>query len=184
MKYLYIFLLLIILINFSSSKELGMSPGIIDLEIRTGELVCKNFTILGDNTTFSGEIKWSETNSKEIEDYNLDLEDIKTYFPEKTKPGEKEICFETKEPGKYFGVLKYRLENNSYGIAIWVELSVEEKGESKINLLQGEIIDNLRKNINDSNILVPLLTIIFLLLMGILIFLIKSSYLLKTNKPK
>jgi hypothetical protein len=122
------FIVLIISLSFCSALDFGISPGIIKLSEKPNEIVCKNFTIIGGNEDiFNGNIKWSNTNSKDISDYKISSKElnINSTIPSEIKAGKYQICISSEKAGSYYGALMYKINNSSYGIGTWIELKVE-----------------------------------------------------------
>ena len=160
-------LLLLLLIPFSSSSTLGISPGTIEFFEEPNQIICKNFTIFADNDSlFYGEVKWSKENSKNINQYTLSSEElnINTNFPNKTKSGQYQICLSVKKEGNYFGALMYKLKDSSYGIGSWIELSIAKNNSmTKILLLTGNAIN--KTGSKKIFFLTPILLLIILILL-------------------
>jgi hypothetical protein len=139
------------MIGFVSSLSFGIAPDRINLETHQNKEVCANIVLIGENLTFSGEMKWSNNPSKSINDYIINGEDIgiSEKYPHRTGPGTYQICFESKEPGEFQGALKYKIEESSYGIAIWINLLVEEREKEslpeKITLLTGNVARDIKE---------------------------------------
>ena len=142
----YILLLTILLLfSFSSALNFGISPPKINLNIEQGQEVCRWIQLIGEDSIFEGEIKWSEKKTEKVNDYSIDSENmgLEVKFPEKTPSGEYELCFLAKKPGNYYGALKYKIENSSYGIISWIDLAVggeEISLRERINLISGNVI--------------------------------------------
>ena len=163
-----IFLFLIIIsISFCSAMYIGISPGTIKLSEKQNEVVCANFTILGGNENFfNGNIKWSNENSRKINDYTTSSEKLKinATIPSGIKSGQYKICISSSKGGNYYGALMYKLNNSSYGIGTWIELKVEN-GDSiqNISSLTGDSIRGI--NIQKVFLFSPILLLIILFLL-------------------
>lgn len=147
-KLFLIFLFLItILISFCSAVDIGISPGTIILSEKQNEIACTNFTIIGeDENIFNGDIKWSNENSRKINDYTMSSEklNINATIPSGIKAGQYKICISSKRAGNYYGALMYKLNNSSYRIGTWVELKVEGENSIKNVLsLTGSTIEKI-----------------------------------------
>lgn len=140
------FILIIFSISFFSASTLGISPGTIKISEKTNEIACRNFTLMGEeNYIFNGEIKWSGKNSRNLIDYTISSDKLKidSQIPFGIKSGTYQICFSSKTAGNYYGALKYKMNNSSYGIGTWVELNVSgENNVQNILSLTGEAINN------------------------------------------
>ncbi|VVB83411.1 Uncharacterised protein [uncultured archaeon] len=122
------FILIIFLISFCSAVDFGISPGTIKISEKINEVVCKNFTLIGEgNNIFNGEIKWSNENSRNILDYKISSDKLKINIeiPSGIKAGTYQICISAEKGGDYYGALMYKLNNSSYGIGTWIELNAE-----------------------------------------------------------
>ena len=163
-----IFLFLIIIsISFCSAVDIGISPGTIKLFEKQNEVVCANFTIIGGNENFfNGNIKWSNENSRKINDYATSSEKLKinATIPSGIKSGKYQICVSSSKGGDYYGALMYRLNNSSYGIGAWIELKVEG-GDSIQNILSltGESVKEIK--IQKIFLFSPILLLIILFLL-------------------
>lgn len=176
MKLFLIIICTILCISFCFALNFGISPQKIELTGKTNEIICKDFSVLGDNQSiFQGTIKWSKTLTNNLIDYNLSSSDLRiSYnFPELTNPGKYEICLSTKISGIYYGVLMYRLKDSPYGIATWIELKINQNHET--SFLSGEII----QEINPINLSLLVLVITLLLIFIILIIKLKRRTLTK-----
>ncbi len=133
--FFFAFILIIFFLHFFSALTLGISPGTIKISEKTNEIVCRNFTLLGDDyRIFNGEIKWSNENSKNLIDYKISSDSLGIYpqIPSEIKSGTYPICISSKNSGNYYGALMYKLNNSSYGIGAWIELNVN--GEKFLSL--------------------------------------------------
>ncbi len=170
MKLFLFLIVLIISVSFSSAISIGISPEKLEFYGQRNELICRDFSIFGDNSSlFEGQIKWSRIDSKILSDYKFDSSSLKinTSFPTLINPGKYKICLSSKNSGNYYGVLMYKLQNSSYGIGTWVDLQIT--GNSlieKINLISGETIQNIGSIkiglISFSGILALILIILFI----------------------
>ncbi len=165
------------MIGFVSSLSFGITPDRINLETQQSKEVCADVRLIGEDLVFSGEIKWSEGSSKSINDYVINGEDleISEKYPHRTGPGTYQICLESKEPGEFQGALKYKIEDSSYGIAIWINLLVEEteKGSlpEKITLLTGNVARDIQEKSSELKNEILAGRLIFLLgLFGFVVF--------------
>lgn len=171
-KYLAIILFLFV-ISFSSAIKFGVSPDKILLEGNNNELICSNFTLLGDtNLIFNGDILFSERETKELTDYNLSVEEIslKVFYDKQTFSGEKQICVIGKN-SKYYGALTYKVVGTNYGIGTWVEINI---GEENFFIRTEAITGNAIKALDNSEQMG--LVAIFLSLLVLFIFAIKNYY--------
>ena len=164
-------LILFILVNFTSSLEFGLSPTLIKISGDVEEKLCKDFSFFGDRPALNGEIKWSKEKSSNLNDYKFFSGEsgIESSFPKEISNGKDEICFIGKRPGKYFGVLFYRVENTSYGVGTWIELELIESKKNKFPLisLTGFSIKNL-----DTSMLIRNQIFFFILLTNIVLIFI------------
>jgi hypothetical protein len=180
---LFFILFFILLIPFSSSMEVGVSPGVLVLEANQNELVCKNFSLIGqDEIVFLGDLFWSKVESRNINDYKLKSEDmgIEGVYPKNASPGKNIFCIKSKKEGNYHGVLKYKIENTNYGFLMWLDVNIEKDPKTKIFFGENPIAVT-RKIINPENkkIFAAILWIFSLILISFFLFL-----LLKINKLK
>lgn len=163
-------LILLISISFYSATDFGISPGIIKFSEKQNEVQCQNFTIIGGNwDIFNGNVKWSNTNSKDISDYKLSSKELNlnVTIPLETQAGQHKICISSEEAGNYYGALMYKLNNSSYGIGTWIELKVEGTNPiQNILSLTGSTIKQI--NSQKAFLFTPILFLI------ILIFLLKK----------
>ena len=162
-----IFILIIFSFSFLSAYTFGISPGTIKLSEKINEVACKNFTLLGDNASFfNGEIKWSHENSRNILDYTITSDKLKinSQLPLEIKPGTYSICISSETAGNYYGALKYKLDNSSYGVGTWIELDVGEEHLSP-NVLSatGDAIQQL--NIQKVFLFSPIIFLVILFLL-------------------
>jgi len=167
MRIIFPFFILFLFISFCSAVDFGISPGTIKLSIKQNEIVCENFTLIGnEENVFNGEVKWSRENSRNINQYNLPSEELKisAEIPLKIKAGEYQICVSAKNSGNYYGALMYKLDNSSYGIGTWIELEVKENNSIKTILsLTGNVINDT--GIEKIFLFTPVLLIIILILL-------------------
>ncbi len=179
-----IFLFLIIIsISFCSAVDVGISPGAIKLSEKQNEMLCANFTIIGENENiFNGNIKWSNENSRKINDYIIPSEKLKinAAIPSGIKAGPHQICISSSRGGDYYGALMYKLNNSSYGIGTWIELKVEG-GDSIQNVLSltGESVKGTE--IQKVFLFSPIL---FLIILFILLKKLKSKNKTEFNSKK
>ena len=106
------------------ADSIGISPGTINISSVNRETSCRNFSLIGPaGEAFSGEIKWSNLDSSNIQDYILSSEPlgINASFPEHAVPGRHTLCISSERSGNYSGLLMYKLENSSYGIIARIE---------------------------------------------------------------
>jgi hypothetical protein len=123
------FLLAVLSVLSISASTIGISPPLIKISGTENQIACENFTLFGEeNSLFTGEIKWSEENSKNINQYILPSERLKinANFPGKVGKGKYQICLSAKNSGDYFGALTYKMINSSYAIGTWIQLSVKK----------------------------------------------------------
>ncbi|GIU68464.1 MAG: hypothetical protein KatS3mg093_350 [Candidatus Parcubacteria bacterium] len=160
---LFLFVFIILKINFLNSIEIGISPEEISLYSYVGEKVCSNFSLIGE-FNFLGEIKWSKEKSKELKDYVLSSEElgIKTYFPKEIKKGNYEVCFVGNKKGSYYGVILYKAEGTNYGVGTWIELNL--KDNESILSSTGFVIKEIKNLENINKILILNLFLNFLVL--------------------
>jgi len=128
---------LIILLPLSSATSLGVSPDNLKFSGKTNEVICKNFSILGDEkNVLSGEVRWSNKSSRNVNDYTLSSTELKisAIYPAKAKTGKYQICISAEKEGTYYGALLYKLENSSYGIGIWTDLEIKQNPSIKESL--------------------------------------------------
>jgi hypothetical protein len=177
MKSLILFLAIFLMIGLVSSLSFGVSPDRINLETQQNKDVCTNVKLIGENLVFSGEMKWSEGSSKDVNDYMINGKDIgiSEKYPHRTGPGTYQICFESEKPGEFQGTLKYKIENSSYGIAIWINLLVEETEKTslpeKITLLTGNVAKDIKEKSSELKNEILTGSLIFLIgFLGVLIF--------------
>jgi len=117
----------IILLSFLSASTLGISPAEIKISEKQNQIVCENFTIFAEgNSQFSGELKWSKEDSKNLNEYTLSSEElnINASFPKEIRAGKYQICISAKNKKNYFGALIYKMKNSSYAIGTWVKLNI------------------------------------------------------------
>jgi hypothetical protein len=175
-KKIFIFILsLLILFPICSALTIGISPATIKLSETQNEITCENFTIFSESGfLFSGEIKWSKENSRDINQYTSSSKDLKinASFPNWINAGQHQICISAENKGNYFGALTYKMSDSSYAIGTWIELNVT-KDNSELSPITGNVI----KEINYKKIFLfsPILFLI------ILIFLLSR---LKKNKTE
>lgn len=174
------FLFFVFLIPVSSSLRIGISPDKLSLMTIEEKEICKDFTLITDEEIiFIGEVLWAEEESRNINDYEIESEDlnIKVNYPEQTYQGKKTFCVTPKEIGVYYGVLKYKGVGTNYGVATWIKLIVSEKEiEEKKDDIKGTsfitggvIIDDGEFNAN------KIFTISFVILLIILIIILAKK---------
>jgi hypothetical protein len=157
------FFIIVLLIPFIFSSSLGISPTTIKFYEKQNEVICKNFSILGnEENILNGEIEWSRENNKDVSKYILSSNDLEINidFPIKVKKGEYQICIYSEREGKTYGILTYKLENSSYAIGTWIELEVAKNNLQNVLPLTGDSIKNL--DYKKIFFLTPLLFIIIL----------------------
>lgn len=153
--------------SFCSAVDFGISPGTIKLSEKQNEIICGNFTLIGDSENiFEGNVKWSKENTRNINSYTIPSEKLKidATIPSGIKPGIYQICVSSQNGGNYYGALTYKLNNSSYGIGTWIELKVEG-GNSVGELLS--LTGNAIKEIDLQKIFLftPILLLIILILL-------------------
>jgi hypothetical protein len=169
-KYLAVILFLL-LISFTSAIKFGIGPDKIVLSGENNELICANFTILGDNNLiFNGTIKFSERETKELTDYQLSAEDLslKVIYDRQTFVGQKQICVIGKNV-KYSGALTYNIVGTNYGIGTWLEINI---GNENVLIKAKSITGNAIKNFDNSEQIG--LGVIFISLLILFMFSIKN----------
>ncbi|VVB80591.1 Uncharacterised protein [uncultured archaeon] len=167
-KILFLIVLFFLTISFCSAFRFGISPDKIMISGKPNELICKNYSLLGDmNLLFSGELKFSKRESKNINDYTLSGEELglQVIYERETFGGDKQICFLGKE-GKYYGALMYRINGTSYAVGTWIDYDVES---NELPYLTGKVISSIRENNYD-------LWFILLSLLTLLIFVVISLF--------
>lgn len=189
MKFLLPLLFFIILLTTSvSSLEFGISPSEMYLEGEIDENICRNFTLIGDERNFSGELKLSETETRNVESYNLHSGDFRIVaeYPKETNSGKQEICIKGLEEGEYYGALLYKVSETSYGVGMWITLNTQDgktiqetKSERKSLFSTGRFVQDTSQNINQEFLLI--LLFLFVVLIFVLGYFI-GVYLSK--KPK
>jgi hypothetical protein len=162
------------LISFSLALNFGVSPEKIEFLGKSNQMLCRNFSIFGDNqSVFQGNIRWSRNFSDSILDYNLTSSELKIdcNFPEVISPGKYEVCLSTKNIGIYNGILMYKLENSPYGIAIRIKLEINPSNQ--ISFLSGKEIQEI--NATPLSFILILSSIILAAIFCILIFKLKQK---------
>ncbi|MEK6826908.1 MAG: hypothetical protein AABX99_00290 [Nanoarchaeota archaeon] len=162
-----IFILIIFFIPFCSAVDIGISPGTIKISEKAKEVVCKNFTLIGEeNNIFNGDIKWSNENTRNINSYTIPSEKLKinSEIPSGIKAGTYSICISAERGGNYYGALRYKLNNSSYGIGTWIELKVEGRNPvGEILSLTGNAVREL--DLQRIFLFTPILLLIILFLL-------------------
>lgn len=169
-KYLTIVFVLF-LISFASAIKFGISPEKIILNGENNELICANFTLIGDsNLIYEGEIKFSEREAKELADYKLNAEEIglKIIYDKQTFKGPKKICVVGKD-SKYYGAITYKIAGTNYGVGTWLEINI---GNENLFIRAKSITGSAIKRIDNSEQIG--LATIFISLFILLIFIIKG----------
>jgi len=183
-SFFILFLMIVIsILIFSASVvqsiSFGISPEKILFSGKIGERICREFSLIGENFIFSGEIKWALKDSRNIEEYKLNSENLKleAEFPKSVSAGNYEVCIKGKESGKYYGALFYRIEGTSYGIGTWVNLDISENEKnSKTPVLTGMFIrDSEKENSLLKNALYIMNVITFLSLVFLLLVLLRKN---------
>jgi hypothetical protein len=177
MRVVIYFLFIIFFIGLLSSLDFGISPGDIHLVAKKGEMVCMNFSLIGgDDMVFSGDLRWSKTKTRDVNDYNIEEGSLKisSLYPIRTGHGKYQVCLSGEKGGNYYGALLYRIEDEAYGIGAWIDFEVSEPGliektSETINLLTSRVAmkNNLKSNL--------FLILLFLLLTFLLIIIIKKN---------
>jgi hypothetical protein len=146
-QFLIFFILVVLSITFISASTIGISPPAIKISEAENQITCENFTLFGEeNSLFTGEAKWSRENSRNINEYVLSSEslNINANFPEKIRRGKYQICLSAEKKGDYFGALTYKMENSSYAIGTWIQLSVAKNNSvQEVLMITGNAIKKL-----------------------------------------
>jgi hypothetical protein len=124
-------LLIFILINFVSAIELGISPGKVEF---SGE--CENITIFA-NGRIIAEDKWSKTESRNLEDYNLNARDVGVeinYEKNFIVDGKRKIQICVKAEGRHYGIFLVRQEGSIAGVGSWLTLDINKKEQQNKNI--------------------------------------------------
>lgn len=144
MKFENIVLILILILGLHivHAMDIGITPGSMVIHARQGKASCANFTLAEDgNSTFLGEMRWSNVASRNIKDYALNSspKGINVSFDKTARPGKHEICI-TGTPGRHHGVLLYKLRGSHYGVGAWIEISSQEEQKTGAIYLTGKTI--------------------------------------------
>jgi len=141
MKLFFIFLFFIIIISLNFvNASLSISPSALQFNIKSGEIECKNLTILSQD--YSGDLysllRWSGKNNyiDNPNNFKFNAEDLNltvNYFPQNIEKfdGEKKIqfCVSGKDIGIYRGSLEYRTiskGNVAIGVGVWIKVIITE----------------------------------------------------------
>ena len=151
-------IILIILINLSSSYELALSPSHINYSLNANEELCKNITIFSKD--YRGEIssmdKWAEegVSTKNLNEYNLESSNLginieyqKSFILSDKK--DFNVCITAAKKGSYQGALLFQADNMTLGVGSWLNLLVEDNSSAISNLGL-----NIFNNISPINIIV------------------------------
>lgn len=175
------FMLVIFLFSFVSSLELGLSPAYSNLNGKTNEKICQNFTINSDRKiNVIIESKWfdGKMQSKNLKDYNLSAEKvgISLFGNEKifvNKTTKTEICFSSSKNGNYYGIILFSSENGYATIGSWIKLEIKNNQTALNKLsLTGNVIKNTF--LKPDNLILAFSILITLLSLIVLFFLLKK----------
>lgn len=172
-KVLFILFVFLFIIEFGYSLEVGISPAYININVNSGETQCRNITIYSSqDKLFTGVIKLSEKNSRNINDYNLfyNENDISINYIKNIKVSKQEkvnFCVSGIKSGKYYGALLYSTDKTSVGI--WININVNE------NKNQNEINSMAVKNISENKNYLIVIPTIFLAAILIYLFYLKNK---------
>ncbi|HRZ85575.1 MAG TPA: hypothetical protein P5277_02235 [Candidatus Paceibacterota bacterium] len=175
-------LVFLILCNTSVyAIRLGLSPGTIELNGKSGEKICKELMVTTDqnNLILYGEDNWTESkNSKDLKDYTKNSGNlkIKIEYPKTVvinSSGKNiSLCITGEKSGKYKGIILYKAVTG-VGVATWINLNLDNDGDGGILSVTGNAIkDNFLENA------------LWPLLLSSFVSIIALVYLLRLNKRK
>ena len=151
--------LLILFSEFSHAVKIGVSPGSLEFKGREGNEICNKIMVYSDKEeNIALDLKWSEKESKKINDYNVESKDlgINEEFEKEFvlyESGKKEICLNFNKQGVYNGLLIIMPKGMSAGVGVWIK-AVILKGSSDNYVRQGvswnEIQDGIISFRNDN----------------------------------
>lgn len=133
MRLYFILILILFLISFISSLEIGINPAHIELYGNKGDTICKNVSIYSDkDITVLFDSRWSESeNSRNINDYKLKSEEIaielhspNRIFLAKNKEKDVEVCFKCNKKGDFYGAILFESENGYASVGSWVHIKI------------------------------------------------------------
>ena len=165
------FIFLIFLINFVSSATLSMSPSQIDFVGNIKEEICQKVIIKVNGTeVLTGKTKWAEENyfERKLIMHKLDSKEkgLEIFLPEILEISEKQdidVCIKGNNPGKFHGVLLYKIENKPVQVGIWMNVSLE--GNSLV-----KITGNFVKSEGESSRLYLLSIILLGIFLGLIVW--------------
>jgi len=171
---------LIVILPFipcASGFEYGISPSELNFNGKMGEKICKNVRVFTsiDEISISVEDKWVlESNAEKNINYYLnnssDLNIALDYERNFTLKKEKEIiiCLESKDSGKFKGVLIFQALDGSLNLGIWLNVDIlESKKANNLSDIDVNDIANYGK-INLVKIFLPMTLFNISLLLALL----------------
>lgn len=166
--------ILIFSIKLSYATEIGISPPSIKINSNPGEKICNTLTLFSPGKVkLKGEDRWTMVNSRNLNSYNYSASklNIKISYTKSAQFEDKKeinICLTGENPGKYYGAVIFKTEDEVTGVGSWIELNVKGEVDKKINdnetdsLITGKVIRNL-ENKADYMIFMPTLILILIL---------------------
>lgn len=167
MKKIILGFFICILLPFVISLE--VSPSQINFHGKTGETICKKFTISGSNLNIIANDRWTLdenigrdflAHKSSARDLGLRIDYEKEFFIEESI--EKKICLSGEKTGDYHGVLLFRADGHNSGVGTWI--SVELSGEDLITLGDNGIKEGFTDEFFILSLILTLLTILLLII--------------------
>lgn len=189
MKKIIFLFLLVLLTNFCSALEIGITPAEINIDIYEGETICKNITLFSSTPLmFSGQDFWNKENTRNLADYastkpaEITLNYTKRVLVDKNKTTT--ICISAKEQGKYSSALVYTTEQGSAAVGTWLNITANSKTNKTTfnNILTGSAIKESSSYLNPSSYLFVLLLLVLFFLLVILLVILYKKEKVKTFK--
>jgi hypothetical protein len=137
MRFIPLFLLLIVFSNLCEGYELGIAPAKVEIRTNVGEEICKSFILFSND--YSGRIKIEEDLDEKliIKDEN---------FVELNKSEHRtEICFYSSSIGNFNGSLTFSSDKANIEIRVPINLSVTNSKVRQNNLLTGLAVFEIKK---------------------------------------
>jgi hypothetical protein len=142
-----IILTILIFIKGAFAAYVGLSPSNVNLSSEINEEVCETVYIFSDNNKIIANDYWSKKQTRKINEFNINKKDlgiISRYNKENTVNGRlvNEICFKSKKPGKYYGLIIYNIENKTAGVGLFVNYKVNGEIKNDLVKISGMVISD------------------------------------------
>ncbi len=154
MKKIFLYFLISFIISIPvSALEIGISPSSVSIRTDKGEMKCFQYTLSSDREPgFSIETRWSDKNTRSINDYYFYPEEKGIIADDRTleinrKSEVHELCLIPEREGEFNGVLIAKVYDKNAAVGMWIEL--ESKGNEPFFSPTANVINERQDNGNN-----------------------------------